>query len=116
MFLGFDQLASPERCLDFDLTIERFDLWQEIRASKRQMVHAEKGDPKNPKTPAPYYQSLDELLGYAPSQYDSDDDEESLSASEAEILDRFETDGVDDIDRLIREARTWPISEAPPDE
>lgn len=96
--------------------MERFDLWQEVRASKRQEVTAPKGDPKNPKTQVPYYQSLNELLGYEPSQFDRDDDEESLSASDAELLDRFETGGVDDIDRLIREARTRTGTDIPPDE
>lgn len=109
VLMGFDKIVSPLACTDFDLTMEQFDDWQEARKNRRAYVDAPKGDGP-PQQAVPYYETLDQLLGFEPSPHEGsemDMSEESFSADEAEILERFAAGEIDDFADLHRENPSW---------
>lgn len=104
--MRFDRMVSEEACLDFDLTIEEFDMWIEARQNRRAVVDAPKGDPDHPKTEVPFYETINQLLGEEPSPHASDDlDIETMDTEEISALERFERGELDSIDDAIRHLR-----------
>lgn len=107
-FLGFDKFASFTACIDFDLRMEEFDDQVTARMNRRAMVDAPPQGNGPPQQAVPFYETLDQLLGLEPSPYEGLDSiepsEESLSADEAEILERLATGEIDDFADLHRES------------
>ena len=106
-FLGFNKIASTLACIDFDLRMEEFDDMIEARINRRAYVDAPPQE-QTPKQAVPFYETLDQLLGFEPSPYEGLDStepsEESFSAAEAEILERFAAGEIDDFADLHRES------------
>jgi hypothetical protein len=97
-FLGLNSEEYPDSTLvDFDLSVELFDLWYEERAN----ATIEKPAPQNrtPMIHEPKYRTVLEILGLEGSEIELSDEEKAL----AEMLNSGSMDDPSDLIRVLEE-------------
>lgn len=104
--MGFEGYYSPTMCQAFNILIERFDMWYEERKNRTHLEEVPKrGDNEPIMHPVPDFISLAEILGYSKPQDRPDGtgpstpETQALSAYEAALLERLETDTLTDEER-----------------